>query len=148
DFGIAKAATGTTETRAGDLKGKTAYMSPEQCRGSAVDRRSDVFALGILLYELATGTRLYQGETEFAIMDQIVNHDAPSPSSRCRGFPPELEAIIERALRRDPDQRFATAQAIQVALQKFGREQKLDLSSVALAQYMQTLFGEDAADWR
>ena len=90
DFGIAKAAHRTTETRSGTLKGKVAYMSPEQCVGEAVDRRSDVFSLGIVLYELLTVRRLFKGENDFVIMTSLVHGQIPPPSNYRPDLPPEL----------------------------------------------------------
>ena len=77
DFGIAKATRRVTETRTGMLKGKIAYMSPEQCQGELLDGRSDVFALGVVLYEASTGTRLFANENEYAVLRQIFDRDAP-----------------------------------------------------------------------
>src|SRR4029453_2212518 len=99
-----------TETRAGTLKGKIAYMSPEQCLGDKLDRRSDVFSLGIVLYELTTGVRLFPVDNEYAAMRQIVDEDAPPPSRRKQGYPPELEAIVMRALRRRREERWGSAE--------------------------------------
>src|SRR5262245_40503864 len=79
DFGIAKAAR-NAQTRSGTLKGKVAYMAPEQCNGQPVDRRSDVFALGIVLYELVTVRRLFKGDTDFLTMSAIVGGKVPKPS--------------------------------------------------------------------
>ena len=148
DFGIAKATTGRVETRVGTLKGKIAYMSPEQCRGERLDRRSDVFAIGILLYEFTTGTRLFKGENEFAILTQIVNDDAPAPSTRRADYPPALEAIVMKALRRNREQRYASAQELQLELEEFTREQRLRTSPVSVAGYMKELFGVKPDPWR
>jgi serine/threonine-protein kinase len=141
DFGIAKAAAYGTRTRTGTTKGKVSCMSPEQCRGEAVDRRSDLFALGVLLYELTTGVRPFQGDSEYAIIRKIVDEDAAPPSRHRGDYPPRLEAIVLRALRRDPDQRYATAQELQVDLETFAQEQGWAVSSVELARFMSDLFG-------
>ena len=79
DFGIAKASTKTEQTKTGMLKGKFSYMSPEQCLGAEVDHRSDIFALGILLYELCTGKRLYKHESELMILDMITKRQVVPP---------------------------------------------------------------------
>jgi serine/threonine protein kinase len=141
DFGIAKWSQRQTETRYGALKGKIAYMSPEQCRGGPLDRRSDVFGLGILLYELTTGTRLYQGASDFGVLEQIVNQDPPPPSSRRRDYPVALERIVLRALSRAPERRQETARALQQELEEYALEARLKLSSVGRATEMQALFG-------
>src|SRR3954468_13791247 len=109
DFGVAKWALQASHTRQGTLKGKCAYMAPEQCRGEPVDARSDVFALGILLYELSTGTRLFQGASDFQILNQIVKEPIVPPSERRPGYPAALEPIVMRALERPPERRHADA---------------------------------------
>jgi len=145
DFGVAKCVARETQTRAGTLKGKIAYMSPEQCRGEPLDRRSDVFALGIILYELTTATRLFTGDNEFAILQKIATEDVEPPSKRRDDFPPELERIILKALRRDRDERYATARELQRDIEEFAREQRIDMSSLQLSDYMQELFAEEIA---
>ncbi len=144
DFGIAKAATQqSAETRTGTLKGKISYMSPEQCRTETLDRRSDVFALGIVLHELTTGRRLYTGDGDFQIMESIVHRDATRPSSIIPDYPPALEQIVMTALSRNRDTRTPTAAALQRDLEKFAREEKLAVSSLELASLMRELFGEE-----
>src|SRR4051812_3501912 len=105
DFGIAKWAFQRTQTQDGALKGKFAYMSPEQCRGQPVDRRSDVFALGTILYELTCGVAPFRAATDFEILGQIVAGAPAAPvwSSSQHGeqpYPPALAAIVMRALAR------------------------------------------------
>src|SRR5689334_1043270 len=109
DFGIAKAATRSEVTQAGVVKGKFSYMSPEQCTNAPLDRRSDVFALGILLYELTTRTHLFNGANDYEVMRQIVDGPIPRPSTRVPGYPPELEAIVMRALAQNPADRYPNA---------------------------------------
>src|SRR5262249_27759107 len=118
DFGIAKWSSRETETRYGAIKGNIAYMSPQQCQRKPLDRRTDVFSLGILLYELTTGRRLSQGTSDFAILEQIVNRPAPSPSAELPGYPRALEPIVLKALDRDPAQRFQSARELQAALEE------------------------------
>jgi serine/threonine protein kinase len=146
DFGIAKAERRTTETRAGTLKGKIAYMSPEQCLGEPLDRRSDVFSLGIVLFELSTGTRLFPAENEYAALRQIVDQDAPKPSSRRPDYPPELEAIVMRALCRNREERYPTAQALQIDLEEFALSLGLKTSTAHLGAFMRALLPERAAE--
>jgi tRNA A-37 threonylcarbamoyl transferase component Bud32 len=148
DFGIAKWTKRETETRYGAIKGKIAYMSPEQCRAGRVDRRSDVFGLGILLFELTTGTRLYQGTSDFAILEQIVHQDAPRPSSRRADYPAAVEKIVMRALARDPRQRQQTARQLQLELEEYALEAKLKISGMARAEEMGALFGAKIEAWR
>jgi serine/threonine protein kinase len=146
DFGIAKASARSTETRAGTLKGKIAYMSPEQCLGEKLDRRSDVFSLGVVFYELTTGARLFPVDNEYAAMRQIVDQDAPPPSTRRPGYPPELEAIVMRALRRDRSQRYGSAEELQLALEGFVRARGIPASTVQLGYFMRDLFPERAVE--
>jgi serine/threonine protein kinase len=140
DFGVAKARSQHAETRGGTLKGKISYMSPEQCRGEPVDRRSDVFALGIVLYELTTGARLFRGDNEFALLQQIANEDVAPPSLRRPDYPLGLEAIVMRALARDRSRRYRTAEDLQVDLEEFAVDHKLKSSTIGLRRWMRALF--------
>jgi tRNA A-37 threonylcarbamoyl transferase component Bud32 len=150
DFGIAKWAFQRTQTQEGTLKGKFAYMSPEQCRGRAVDRRSDVFALGTILYELTTGAAPFSGDSDLEILNRIATGEAPPPvwPADKGTYPSDLAAIVMRALAPEPDQRFPTMQAFQVALEGFAREASLPVSTVALGSLMQRLFAEELEAWR
>lgn len=116
DFGVAKAATQQTKTRTGIIKGKVAYMSPEQCLGELVDRRTDVFALGIVLYELVTRRRLFRDKSDLLIMQKITGEDVPPPSSHNKELDAELDAICLRALARDRSARYASAAELSEAL--------------------------------
>ncbi|MCX5744767.1 MAG: serine/threonine-protein kinase, partial [Proteobacteria bacterium] len=113
DFGVAKAQSSSTRTRTGTLKGKVSYMSPEQAKGAPVDRRSDVFSLGIVLWELLTGTRLFRGANDLATIQMIVNEAPAAPSTYRDDCPPELDLIVQRALATAPDARLQTAQQLQ-----------------------------------
>jgi len=146
DFGIAKAATSRHATRPSVRKGKMAYMSPEQCRGEALDRRSDLFALGIVLYELATLTRAFDGDGEFAVMNQIVNHDIEPPSNRSP-VPEDVESIILRLLARDREDRFGTGREVQRALDGAASSMGLSATPAAIAAEMESLFGSRAFPW-
>src|SRR5262245_53150520 len=141
DFGIAKAALRTVETRSGTLKGKVAYMSPEQVTGKLIDRRSDVFALGIVLYEIATARRLFKGDNDFLTMSAIVQGQVPLPSVHRPDLPRPLEEIIMRALSTDPDDRFQTADELRSALEKFTHSLGMRISRSSIADYMKKLFG-------
>jgi len=148
DFGIAKAASRSSETQHGSVRGKFGYMSPEQCESRPLDRRSDLFAIAIVLYELTTSTKLFRGDSDYAIMKQIVEHPAPPPSTRRPGYPPELERIVMKGLERDRDRRYATAQEMQIDLETFVREQRLAISTVTMARFMEELFGRKIDQWR
>lgn len=116
DFGVAKAAT-TDRTDSGIIKGKFGYLSPEQCLGQPVDGRSDVFALGILLFELSTGTRLFQHESDLMILDRIARQPIPRPRARNPALSPQLERVIMRALAQDPALRYPNAEALRQELE-------------------------------
>ncbi len=119
DFGIAKAKLNSTVTDAGELKGKVCYMAPEHVLGRPSDRRADVFAMGVVLWELlAGGRRLFQGDAAQALQN-VLHAPIPPVSSAAPGTPAALEAIVERALRRDPAERYQTADEMRVALEAY-----------------------------
>ncbi|TMQ13683.1 MAG: hypothetical protein E6J91_17635 [Deltaproteobacteria bacterium] len=146
DFGIATASM-RQETRSGSLKGKLSYMSPEQCKGAIVDRRSDVYALGVVLYELATTTRMIRGENDYLVMEQIVTGRISPPHARRPGLPTELSDIIMRALATDRDRRYATAEELRAALDQFAATAGLTASSSAIGAYMRQQFGQRPEPW-
>lgn len=117
DFGVAKAAGRVQETEGGELKGKLAYMSPEQLTRNAIDRRCDVFAMGIVLWEALTSKRLFAGEDAASTLYAVVNGSIAPPSAIVPSLPPALDAVVLRALDRDPAKRFATAQEMALALE-------------------------------
>jgi serine/threonine-protein kinase len=147
DFGIAKAEERVTKTVGGMIKGKYGYMSPEQCKGKPIDRRSDIFALGICLYELTTLRRAFKGNDDFETMKRIVAGDVILPSVAVPGYPRELEAIILTALASDPNARFQTAQEMIEAIDAFAVRAKLTGSSTALGRFMTQLFGSKREPW-
>ena len=144
DFGIAKAANHSSVTRTGALKGKAGYMSPEQCRGGIIDRRSDIFGLGILLFEATTCLRLFFGDNDFAVMNRIIDCDYERPRTLIPDYPARLEAIVTRALAKDPADRFPTAWAMRQAIEDFALAEGIRLSTAELAARMRELFGEVA----
>src|SRR4051812_17401881 len=154
DFGIAKWAFQRTRTQEGTLKGKFAYMSPEQCRGRTVDARSDVFALGAILYELTTGRPAFSGDSDLDILNRIATGRADPPTWTRGGdpsageYPPALAAIVMRALAPDPADRFPTMGALQAALDEFARAAGLSVSAGALAAFMRELFADDIVAWQ
>ncbi|MCA9675197.1 MAG: serine/threonine protein kinase, partial [Myxococcales bacterium] len=119
DFGIAKAADKSSKTQAGILKGKFGYMSPEQVRGLPIDRRSDIFSCGIVLYELLTGERLFVGESDFSTLEKVRNVEILPPSTYNRKIPDELERIVLKALAKDVEERYQNAIDLHDELQAF-----------------------------
>ncbi|MCA9650517.1 MAG: protein kinase [Myxococcales bacterium] len=144
DFGIARAAARTSVTTKGQTKGKAGYMSPEQCRGDRLDRRSDIFALGILLYEVTLGVRAFYAPNDFAILGRIARADYIPPHEIDEQYPEPLAAIVARAMAKDPEDRFRTAEEVQVELEEFARDHGLRLSTVELSRTMEALFGSPA----
>src|SRR5690606_9982921 len=126
DFGVATAAHRLTQTASGEVKGKYAYMSPEQCRGEPLDRRSDIFSLGTVLYELTTLHRLFKRPNELQVMRAITEDPIPRPSHELPDYPPVLEEICVRALARDPDERYESAAEMREDLLKAMQEIGLD----------------------
>ena len=147
DFGIAKAEERATKTVGGTIKGKYGYMSPEQCKGKPIDRRSDIFALGICLYELTTLRRAFKGNDDFETMKRIVSGDVILPSVVVPGYPRELEAIILTAMANDPNARFQTGQEMIEALDSFCVRAKLTGSNTAMSRFMAQLFGAKREPW-
>jgi len=121
DFGIATTTIATVRTCPGTVRGKASYMSPEQCLGERVDRRTDVFALGVVLYELTCGIRCFAGKTDFDRMLAVVRGEYIRPSRIVEGYPAELEAIIARALCVDAGARYPTAAELADALAELAR---------------------------
>lgn len=148
DFGIAKARSRTTQTGASRVRGTISYMSPEQWRSKPLDRRSDLFSLGIVLYELTTTSRLFRGSKDFAVMRKVMEEPVPSPSSVRPDYPPGLAAIVEKALDRDRDLRYASAEQLQMDIETFAVEHRLTLSAGRVAHFLETLFAEQIASWR
>jgi serine/threonine-protein kinase len=118
DFGIAKATSRVSVTTSGVLKGKLGYMSPEQVRRRPLDRRADLFAAGVVLFEALTNRRLFDGEDEGDIVLSILIADIPAPSTLVPGLPAALDDVVTKALARDPDERYQTAAEFQEALER------------------------------
>src|SRR5688500_2186776 len=119
DFGIAKAANRSQKTQAGILKGKFGYMSPEQVRGFEIDRRSDLFAVGVILYEMLTGEKLFVGESDFSTLERVRNAEVPLPTRFNPNIPAGLERIVLKALAREPDDRYQWASDLQEDLMRY-----------------------------
>jgi serine/threonine-protein kinase len=143
DFGIAKSTEAVGEkTGAGQLKGKAPYMSPEQARSVELDHRSDIFAVGIVLFELTTGRRLFKAKSEFETLKMIVERPYPSPREIVPNYPQDLERIVMRALEKEPARRYQKARDMQADLEAFARHERIATSAVGLADWMAMLFAD------
>jgi serine/threonine-protein kinase len=142
DFGLAKAANRASKTAAGVIKGKVAYMSPEQAVGAPVDRRTDVFALGTTLWELSCDRRLFKHTDEVETLRRVHAADVPDPTKIVDGYPPELARIVLRALARDKERRYATAAALAADLDAFAGGA---VNAGVVAEVMRELFTRDRA---
>lgn len=143
DFGVAQTAV-RTDDEVGFVRGTYAYMAPEQVKAKALDKRADVFGLGVILYELTTGRRLFQGN-DVQIMTAIVEKDVAPPSSFIPGFPRELDTILLSALSRDRSNRTAGANHVMMSLEQFAVRNSFVLASGAIADYMRALFPYERA---
>jgi serine/threonine protein kinase len=147
DFGIAKANSQVARTRTGVLKGKAAYMSPEQAMGETVDRRTDVFSMGIVLWELTTGRWLYRRKSELETLKAVVETDAPRPTTLRPDFPKDLEKIIMKALARAPDKRWKTAGDLRNALDELAASWRFRPSAPMITKLMASVFTEEVRAW-
>ncbi len=143
DFGVAQT-TARMDTDAGVVRGTYAYMGPEQVRGKPLDKRADVFAVGVILYELTTGRRLFRG-SDIQVMTQIVEQDVPPPSRILSNYPPELEQVVQSALARDRGKRAPSAAHIALALDQFCMRHGLVTGPLVIAHYVRTLFPYEQA---
>ncbi len=144
DFGIAKAAGRLSRTQAGSIKGKVGYMAPEQVVGGAVDRRTDVFALGISLWETLAMRRLFDAPNELLVMEQIRSRQIVAPSTINPLVPPELDRIVLKALAKDPKERYPTASEFEADLRTFARSQRVIGDAARAADFMSRMFPTEA----
>ena len=143
DFGIAKATSRNSRTMAGVLKGKFGYMSPEQVRGLPLDRRSDIFAIGTMLYECLTGERLFQGETDFSTLEKVRNVDIQSPRAINPAIPEVVEKIILKALAKDVDDRYQWCSEMLADLQAFLMGQDVVFTAKSMSTWIKELFATE-----
>jgi TonB family protein len=139
DFGIAKAASKASHTQAGALKGKLQYMSPEQAWGRNIDRRSDIFALSTVLFEMLTARKLFSGDNELSILEQVREARVTAPSQYNDEVTPEIDAIVLKALQKDPANRYQTAGEMQRDLDAILYSFRPTPTSADLAIYMHRL---------
>lgn len=143
DFGIAKAADRLSKTQAGVLKGKFGYMSPEQVSGSEIDHRSDLFAVGVLLWEMLTCQRLFVAETDFSTLEKVRQCDIPPMNTYNADIPPELELVVRKALAKDLSERFEWCSDFSEALNTFMLTDHSIFNSKRMQQFMRETFRED-----
>jgi serine/threonine-protein kinase len=148
DFGVARAADRAHRTTTGTLKGKLSYMAPEHAGGQAVDRRADVWSLGVCLWEALTGRRLFKRENEMDTLLAVRSMHVKAPSEIQRGIPAELDAIVVRALERDPAERFESAREMNRALEAFVRASGVPAGIMDLAELMEPLVQEQHTEKR
>ena len=144
DFGVAKALALTSFTQAGTRKGKLSYMSPEQAVADPVDRRTDIFAIGTVLFEMTTLQRMFGGENELAVMHKLLFRERPRPSALRHDYPPELESILLKAVAQKPDDRFSTAQEMCQALHAFAQRRRLLSTPAHLARWVSSIIPSQA----
>lgn len=150
DFGIAKATTNLESTRAGVIKGKPSYLSPEQISGEVLDGRSDIFALGTVLWELLTGKKLFSGESDLAVLKLIEScqtHVKP-PSTLNPKVPKELDYIVLKSLAKQREKRYQTAEELQRALHKFLYAFMPEFNPTDLSYYAKDLFKKEIVEDR
>ncbi len=139
DFGIAHTRQRSYHTVSGTIKGKAAYMAPEQILGEQLDRRADVFGLGVVLFEVTTRTRLYSATGDPTAMKRILAGEIPDPAERRPGYPPELAAIVRRALARDRAARYPTARAVVEAIDGVAAARGWTLACPAIGELVRSV---------
>jgi eukaryotic-like serine/threonine-protein kinase len=147
DFGIAKAATSTTHTAVGSVKGKIAYMSPEQLAGEAVDRRADIYSTGCMLWAAAAGQKLWKDLPDARILRDVMLHAIPSPRHVNPDCDPELERIVMKSLARAPE-RYASALELQHDLERFCENKGVQHRPREIARFVTEAFSDVRAEQR
>lgn len=143
DFGIAKANTQIEQTRAGEIKGKLSYMSPEQAMGAQLDARSDIFALGSVLYEWVTGYKLFTGENEMAILKSIIDGKIYPPSYFKEDVPETVERILMKALEKDKEKRYQSAWEMQFDIDTYLASSEFTPSNIHMSNFLKQIFGDE-----
>jgi serine/threonine protein kinase len=143
DFGIAKAANQIEQTKAGEIKGKLSYMSPEQCMGKPLDSRSDIFSLGVVLYEWITGFKLFTGESEVGILKSITEGKIYAPSYFKADIPEAVEKILMKALEKDREKRYQGAWDMQYDIDQFLSQYEFTPSNIHLSNFLKQLFSDE-----
>lgn len=141
DFGVAKAAGNLSQTQSGILKGKFAYMSPEQADGDVIDRRSDIFSTGILLWELLTAERLFKKETNKETLKAVRNSSVSPPSKIRKEVPAQLDHIVQQALKKKKEKRYQYASEMGYDLSRFLSEQYPNFRRMDVTRFLYHHFG-------
>jgi serine/threonine-protein kinase len=144
DFGIARAEQRETKTRAGTIKGKFAYMSPEQCVSANIDRRTDVFALGIILHELLTGRRLFKRANQYETYQAVIECNVPPPSAFAPELDATLDAVVMKALSKTKEERYASAEAFGDAVQRVMHQRSMFAGPAEIARFFESVFAQEA----
>lgn len=148
DFGIARAELRQTKTKVGTIKGKFAYMSPEQCVAKNIDRRTDVFALGVIVHELLTGRRLFKRDSPYDTYQAVLECAVPAPSSMNRDLDPTIDEIVKKALAKDKEQRFATSEAFGDAMQGYLHRHGHNAGPNEIAKFFEAYFDREISEHR
>jgi serine/threonine-protein kinase len=148
DFGIAKTAAASVETRTGVVKGKVTYMAPEQARGRPVDRRADLYGVGVMLWEALAGRRLWGKIHEHQVLQLLAEGHTPSLEEACPGVPAPLRQICARAMAHEPCDRYATAEEMRAALESYAEAAGVRTDDAALGGYVRDVFAERRAATR
>lgn len=147
DFGIAKAATSSTHTAAGIMKGKIAYMAPEQMAGTVVDRRADIYSVGCMLWAAATGQKLWHDMPDVQVVRAVIAGRIPKPRSVNPDCSEELESIVMRAIQLDPDKRFATALEFQSELEQYTEKLGRAVKQRDIGRFVSQLFADSRTEF-
>ena len=148
DFGIARAELRETKTKVGTIKGKFAYMSPEQCVAKHIDRRTDVFALGVIVHELLTGRRLFKRESPYETYQAVLECSVPAPSTVNGEIDAALDAIVLKAVAKDREQRFETIEAFGDAMQDYLHRHGKASGPSEVAKFFGAYFGQEIGEHR
>jgi eukaryotic-like serine/threonine-protein kinase len=145
DFGIAKETR--VATLSGSMHGTVTYMAPEQCRGHAFDRRADVFSLGVILYELVTGTRLFWADNDVASLHRVLSGTVPRPRKLVPQIPPALENVILTAVAHEPERRFPSTRAVADAIEQIAGDLGVVLGARWIARWVESVLGPRDVPW-
>ncbi|HYO94044.1 MAG TPA: serine/threonine-protein kinase, partial [Polyangiaceae bacterium] len=148
DFGIAKAATSSTNTATGVVKGKIAYMAPEQMIGDQVDRRADIYSVGCMLWAAATGKKLWKDTSDVQIMRRVINGETPAPNLVNTACDDELSRIVMKALASNRDERYATALELQSDLERYCEAFSSVVKQKQIGTYVSVLFADTRSGLR